>query len=122
MSNFDQTNNINFTVDQENLYREEVITDIKVASIRRLVPVKSDGTEDTSRPVMFIGHSQLMSPEGPVPIQSKLEAENLEEAIKEFPTAMKAALNEILEQIVKMRQQQQQQQDQHESRIIVPRR
>ena len=31
---------IDFTVDQSNLYREEGITDLKVASIRRLIPIK----------------------------------------------------------------------------------
>ena len=33
-------------VNEQNLYREEVYTDLRVATIRRLVPVKSDGTVD----------------------------------------------------------------------------
>ena len=37
MSNGEQGQKIDFTVDKNNLYREESITDIKVASIRRLI-------------------------------------------------------------------------------------
>ena len=92
MSETEQAGKIDFTVDTNNLYREEAITDLKVASIRRLVPVNADGTEDKSRTPLFMGHTQLMSPEGPVPIQSKLEANNLEEAISLFPEAMERRL------------------------------
>ena len=34
-------------VDQQNLYREESITDLRVATIRRLIPITADGTDDT---------------------------------------------------------------------------
>ena len=110
---------IDFTVNKNDLYREEAITDLKVASIRRLIPVKPDGTEDNSRTQIFVGHTQLMSPDGPVPIQSKLTANNLEEAVDEFPKAMEKALADVIEQIKAMRQQQQQEQN-NASRIIVP--
>jgi len=121
MSDAEQAGKIDFTVDKSNLYREESITDLKVASIRRLIPVNADGTEDKSRTPMFLGHTQLMSPEGPVPIQSKLEANNLTEAIDLFPEAMKKAFAEVVERLKEMqRQQQQQQQGRDDSRIIVP--
>ena len=74
MSDQRRVDEIDFTVDKKNLYREESITDLKVASIRRLVPVKPDGTEDPARQTIFIGQTQLMSPEGPLPIQSELDA------------------------------------------------
>ena len=48
MSDPGQDQNIEFTVDTENLYREESFTDLKVGSIRRLVPV----TPDIYDPVM----------------------------------------------------------------------
>ena len=110
---------IDFTVSKDNLYREESITDLKVASIRCLKPVKSDGTEDTDRKPVFMAHTQLMSPDGPLPIQATLSAGSLEEALEEFPTAMEKALAEVVERIQKMQQQQQQQQK-DDSRIIVP--
>lgn len=112
-----QTPEIDFTVDANNLYREESITDIKVASIRQLIPIKADGTDDASRKPIFYGHTQLMSPQGPVPIQAPLEAETLEEAMAIFPSAMKTAMDQLLEKYKQMAEQQQQKED---SRIIVP--
>ena len=114
-------NDIDFRVDQQNLYREEAITDMKVASIRRLVPIKADGTDDTSRSPIFVGSTQLMSPEGPLPLQAQLSANNFKEAFEEFPKAMQQALNDMLRRLEQMqRQQQQQQRQQDSSRIIVP--
>jgi len=110
---------LDFSVDKNNLYREEAITDLKVASIRRLIPVKTDGTENESRTAIFIGHSQLMSPEGPVPLQTSLEVNNIEEAIEAFPAAMEKALAEMIEKIKEMQEQRQMQQK-DDSRIIVP--
>jgi len=120
MSDTGATGQIDFNVDKNNLYREESITDLKVASIRRLIPVKSDGTEDSSRTPVFIGHTQLMSPDGPLPIQSQLAANNIEEALDAFPEAMKQALAEVMERIKKMQEEQQQQKQDNDSRIIMP--
>ncbi len=117
MSDLGQTGQIDFTVDRNNLYREDSITDLKVASIRRLIPVKPDGTEDKSRTPVFIGHTQLMSPDGPLPIQSQLAANNIEEALDAFPEAMKQALAEMVERVKKMQEKQQPKDD---SRIIMP--
>ena len=112
-------NNINFVDDKTTLYREESITDMKVGSIRRIIPIKSDGSADTSRVEIYIGHTQLMSPEGPLPIQAELPATSLEDAMNVFPQAMKQALAEMIEQIQQM-QKQQQQKKQESSRIIIP--
>ena len=59
-------------MDMANLYREEAYTDLKTGGIRRLVPVKLDGSEDTSRKPIFSGHTQLMSPHGPLPLQGAI--------------------------------------------------
>ena len=120
MNDTDQGQTIDFTVDKNNLYREEAITDLKVASIRRLVPILPDGTEDKSRTPMFMGHTQLMSPQGPVPIQSPLAANNLEEAMEVFPDAMKKALEEVVESVKKMQEEQMREKQKEDSRIIVP--
>ena len=118
MSEAEQGQQIDFTVDRANLYREEAITDLKVASIRRLVPVLPDGTEDKGRTPLFMGHTQLMSPQGPVPIQAPLPANNLEEAMDVFPDAMKKALEEVVESVKKMQEEQMREKD--DSRIIIP--
>lgn len=123
MQDKNKANEIDFTVDQQNLYREEAITDMKVASIRRLVPIKADGTDDPSRSPIFVGSTQLMSPEGPVPLQARLQANNFKEAFAEFPKAMQQALNDMLQRLEQMQRQQEQEQQQQRrdsSRIIVP--
>ncbi len=119
----EQKQNIDFSVDSGNLYREENFTDIKVASIRKLTPINADGTDDKNRETVYLGQTQLMSPEGPVPLQSYLKADSLEGAMAAFPAAMQQAMSEMIEKFEKMRQQQQQQQQQqqaNDSRIIVP--
>lgn len=117
MKNKNQEQGITFVVDKNNLYRDEAFTDLKSASIRRLTPVKPDGTPDESRRLMFFGHAELISPQGPVPIQAELQANSLEGAINELPAAMEKAAEEVRENYNKMVQQQQAQQEQ-ESKVI----
>jgi len=116
----EQNPRIDFTVKQDNLYREESITDLKVASIRSLTPIKPDGTRDESREVIFVGHTQLMSPQGPVPLQAPLKATSLEDAMDKFPKAMEQALAEVIENAKRMQAEQNRAQQRDESRIILP--
>jgi len=119
MADFQNSQDIDFTVDQSNLFREEAITDLKVASIRRLVPIKPDGTEDPSRVPIFMGQTQVMTPEGPLPVQARLQANNLSEAYAVFPDAMQQALSDMIQQLQEMyRQEKAKKRD--DSRIIVP--
>ncbi len=111
---------IDFTFNKSNLYREESVTDLKVGSIRCLKPIKPDGTEDESRTTLFVGHAQLHSPQGLVPIQAQLKATALEQAMDEFPGAMQKALEEMVERAKQMHAQQQAAQKANESRIITP--
>jgi len=108
---------VDFNVDEKNLYKEEAYTDMKVASIRKLVPVSSDGTEDKSRASIFIGATQLMSEKGPLPIQAILTANNLQEAITVFPESMQKATGELVQQ---MQQMQAKEKTKNDSRIIIP--
>ena len=117
MANQENQNSIDFTVDQKNLYREESITDMKVAAIRKMTPIMPSGDVDESRTAIFVGTTQLMTPEGPLPIQAMLQANTLQEAFEVFPKAMEAAMTRMVEQI---QQAQQAQKKQDDSRIIVP--
>ncbi len=110
---------IDFKVDTTNLYREDSITDLKVASIRRMVPVTADGQDDPSRSPLFFGHTQILTPQGPLPLQAKLMANNLAEAMQAFPEAMEQEMAQMVEQIRKMQEQEQKKQ-RDGSRIIVP--
>jgi hypothetical protein len=100
-------------VDKSNLYREESFTDLKVATIRRLSPIKEDGSPDNSRPTLFTGETTLMSDRGPLPIQAPIEAKDLNEAMDRFPEAVQAAVERLIEQAKEMQRQQM-------SRIVVP--
>ncbi len=100
-------------VDSENLYLEEVFTDLKVATLRRLTPVKTDGSPDETRPVLFHAQTQLMSQMGPLPVNCAIEATGLEEAMQKFPEAIAEAIERMVEEAKEMQRQE-------ASRIIVP--
>ncbi len=99
--------------DLENLFREESFTDLKIAQIRRLTPVKPDGTPDDTRSVMFIGETQLMSARGPLPIHTPIDASDLNDAFEKFPEAINAAVERMIEEAKEMQRQE-------ASRIVVP--
>lgn len=111
---------IDFTVDQDNLYREEALSDLKVASIRRMVPITADGADDPGRSPLFFGHTQILTPQGPLPLQARLMANNLAEAIAAFPQAMEQEMAKVVEQLRKMQAEEQQKKQSEDSRIIVP--
>ncbi len=100
-------------LDSDNIYREEIFTDVKIGSIRRLTPVKSDGSQDYTRKPIFIGQTQLVSPEGSMPLQCHIEAKNIKEALDKFSGAMNRALETMFAKLEKMKSEE-------ESRIIVP--
>ncbi|MCK5916510.1 MAG: cytoplasmic protein [Deltaproteobacteria bacterium] len=109
-----------FSPDSAHLYREETITDLKVAAIKVMIPINLDGSEDSSRSTIYVGNTQLMSPEGPVPLQAPLEADNLEEALKVFPEAMRQALADMVEKIKEMQLEQRRKEMGGNFGIIIP--
>jgi len=109
----DQNHEIEFNVNRQNLFREESFTDMGVASIRRLTPVKAAGSEDKTRKTIFIGQTSLITPNGPLPIQTFIDARQLQQAIKRFPEAMQNEMDRMVEEMKKLKQEK-------ESRIIVP--
>ena len=100
-------------VDRANLDREEMVTDLRVATIRRLIPIKEDGSTDTSRREVYLGSTQIMSPQGPLPIQAEIPAASLAEAMDKFPAAMESAVQDLVRQAEEHRRQE-------SSRIVVP--
>src|SRR2546430_11487716 len=61
-------------LDLKALYREDVFTDRRAGSIRRLTPVTADGSVDPTRPVLFSGQTQLLTPAGVLPPGVEIEA------------------------------------------------
>ena len=109
-------NNLDFQVDKTNLYREISVTDLKIANIRQLIPMNVDGTDDTSRETIFIGNTQLGTPQGPIPMQAKLEATTMEEAMDLFPQAMELETQKVIENFKRMEAEQKNE----KSNIIMP--
>ena len=116
----EQQNGLDFRVDRSNLYLEESFTDLKVGSIRRLTPVKPDGKEDKSRKTLFVGHSSILTPNGPLPIQNVIPAKDLQQAIKKFPEVMQEAVERLVEEVKKIQEKESSRIQTPESRIIVP--
>jgi hypothetical protein len=100
-------------VETTNLYREEMFTDLRVATLRRLVPVRLDGTDDPSRPVLFSAQTTLMTQAGPVPVSAAIEATTLAEATQKFPEAIQAAVERLVEEARELQRREM-------SRIVVP--
>ena len=100
-------------LDPAAMYREEIFTDRRAGTIRRLTPVTLDGATDTSRDVLFSGQTQLSTPAGVLPLVFEIEAKTLEEALQKFPEGVKVALEQAIDEAREMRREQ-------ASRIVVP--
>lgn len=100
-------------IDPKGLYREDVFTDRRAGSIRRLTPITVAGEVDVSRPVLFSGQTQLLTPAGVLPLGFEIEALTLEEALRKFPDGVKVALEQAIDEARELRREA-------ASRIVVP--
>ena len=100
-------------MDTANLYREEVFTDNTVGTLRRLLPVTADGETDPSRPVQFVGSTQVLTNAGPLLLTFEIEAATLTEAAAAFGDAAKVAFEKTMEELREFQRQQ-------ASSIVVP--
>jgi hypothetical protein len=97
----------------QDLWLEEIFTDRRVGTIRRMTPVDGNGARDAAREVLYIGETQVMSQLGALPINFVLEAKSLEEAAKMFGSAAKVAIERTVKELQELRRQQ-------ASSIVVP--
>ncbi|MDA3921050.1 MAG: hypothetical protein PF501_10280 [Salinisphaera sp.] len=95
-------------IDADNMYREESFSDLKVGSIRRLIPVNASGEDDTAREIIYEGSASLMTPAGSLPLSFELEADGLADAIAKFPEAVNAAAERAIDELKEMQRQQSQ--------------
>ncbi len=100
-------------INSSNLYREESITDLQAGTIKQMIPVTVDGSCDESRTTMFVGVTQLMSANGPLPIQCELPGTTLAEAIASFPAEINKAVEKLIEEAKRMQREA-------ANRIVVP--
>lgn len=100
-------------MDGANLWREEVFTDRKVGTIRRLTPVKSDGSVDASRKTIFAGETAVLTPGGSLPINFEIPAADLAGAIAGYADALQKGFNETMKELQEMRRRA-------ASQIVIP--
>ena len=99
-----QTTN-DIKVDPKALFLEEVFTDRRVGTIRRMTPVTKDGTPDKDRTVLYVGETQVLTPAGALPIGFEIPAANLEEAAEKFGTLAREAIERTVKELQEMRRQ-----------------
>lgn len=100
-------------MDASALYREEIITDRRVGTIRMMTPVTAEGRVDDKRPVLFVGEAQMLTSVGPLPISFDIEAATLAEAVQKYGAAAKDGFERAVRELQDMRRQQ-------ASSIVVP--
>lgn len=100
-------------LDPTSLYQEEIFTDRRAGTLRRLKPITIDGKDDPTRHVLFSGQTQLLTPAGVLPLVFDIEADTLAEALQKFPEGVKVALEQAIDEAREMRREQ-------ASRIVVP--
>jgi len=93
------------SMDASHLFQEEIFTDQRVGTIRRLTPVTAEGAPDPSRPVQYIGQATVMTPMGSLPLSFELQATTLAEAVAAFGGAAQNAVEDAAREIQEMRRQ-----------------
>jgi hypothetical protein len=92
-------------MDPAALYLEEVFTDRRVGTIRRMTPVKGDGTRDPARDITYVGETQVMSTVGALPIVFEIEAASLADAAAKFGPLAKDAIERTVRELQDLRRQ-----------------
>jgi hypothetical protein len=93
-------------MDAAALYREEIVTDRKVGTIRMMTPITADGRPDGKRPLLFIGEAQMLTSMGPLPISFDIDANTLAEAVAGYGAAAKDGFERAVRELQDMRRQQ----------------
>ena len=92
-------------MDSVTLYREEVITDRQVGTLRVLTPIKADGSTDGGRKILYVGETQVLTPAGMLPIAFELDADTLSEAIEKFGDGVKEAVERTIRELQELRRE-----------------
>lgn len=105
MATDDERRGMDPSMDPAALYLEEVFTDRRIGTIRRLTPVKPDATPDVARPVLYLGETQVMTQVGTLPIAFEIPAATLQEAAKQFGPLAKEAIERTMRELQELRRQ-----------------
>jgi hypothetical protein len=100
-------------MDPTSLYREDVITDRRVGTLRVMTPIKTDGSTDLGRPVLYVGEAQLLTQAGLLPLVFEIDAKSLADAIEKFAAGATAAIERTRRELEELRREA-------ASQIVVP--
>jgi hypothetical protein len=89
-------------MDGASLYREDVYTDRKIGTIRVMTPVTTLGGTDSSRPVIYVGETQLLTSGGLLPLAFQIEATTLSEAVEKFAAGANEAVERTRREIERL--------------------
>jgi hypothetical protein len=101
----DNRNANDAAMDAAALYREEIVTDRKVGTIRMLVPIAADGAADASRKTLYTGEAQIMTNMGALPVSFDIEADNLADAVAKYGDAARAGIERTMKELQELRRQ-----------------
>lgn len=93
------------SMDAAALYREEIITDRKIGTIRMLVPVTAQGTPDGARKTVYSGEAQVMTNMGALPVSFDIDAATLAEAVQKYGDAARAGIERTMKELQELRRQ-----------------
>ena len=68
----------------DNIYKEETFTDLEVGTIRKLTPIKADGSEDPDRKASFSATTNIMTPSGALPSMVRLKPKPSRKRLPDF--------------------------------------
>lgn len=100
-----EAKDLDIQMSSEQLYQEEVFTDRNIGTIQRLTPITRDGGPDQTRPVIYSGQTQVLTPLGTLPISFDIEAKSLKEAAEKFGAGAKAAIEQTMKRLEEMRRE-----------------
>lgn len=109
----DEISDAEIAMDSKALYHEETFTDRRVGTLQRLTPVTASGAADGTRPVLYVGQTQVLTPAGALPLSFEVPATSLDDAVAKFGDAAKQALARTMRRLEELRREQ-------ASSIIVP--
>ena len=109
----DELSDAEIAMDGKSLYREETFTDRRVGTLQRLTPITASGDTDSTRPVLYVGQTQVLTPAGALPLSFEVPATSLDDAVAKFGDLAKQALARTMRRLEELRREQ-------ASSIIVP--
>ena len=92
-------------MDVSSLCREEIYTDRRFGTIRVLVPVGANGSDDPKRPPVYTRAPQIRTQVPALPISFEIEATSLAGAVAGYGPAAKVALDRTMKELAEMRRQ-----------------